>query len=421
MRTIHLLCLFFSLLSFPLSSQIYQTDIKDKRIKTLQVKSSAPEMLIPAIPLDQSEQIIISFDVLHEGFNFYGYSIIHCDADWQQSALSPIEYIDGFQGLTIEDFSNSKATTTLYTNYQLTIPNKDIQLKVSGNYVVRVYDENDPSQTILTACFSVYEPQVSLVSTISGNTDIDTNQAHQQLSFTINHANFPILYPHTDLKIIIQQNNRRDNMVQAIQPRNIMNGLLEYAHIRELIFEAGNEYRRMEFLSNTYNGMHVNAISFHNPYYHVELMPDIVRRNKTYQYDQDQNGRSLINCSECNDPDTEADYYIVHFTLDADRLPNGQVYLLSDLYNNVLDEKSRMGYNTQTRQYEKSLQVKQGHHNYQYIFIPDGQTTGTAFPIEGNYSQAENEYSIYVYFRPMSGRFDRLIGYSTIRHAMIVF
>jgi hypothetical protein len=329
--------------------------------------------------------------------------------------------MDGFQGLPIEDFFNSKATTTSYTHYQLTIPNKDIQLKVSGNYAVRVYDDNNPSQAVLIACFSVYEPQVTLMSTVSGNTDIDTNQAHQQLSFTINHTNFPIHYPHTDLKINVQQNNRRDNMVTGIQPRNILNRQLEYTHIQELIFEAGNEYRRMEFLSNTYNGMHVDAISFHNPYYHVELIPDLVRRNRTYQYDQDQNGRSYTNCSGCNDPDTEADYYVVHFSLNTDLLANGQLYLLSDIYNNVLDEKSRMGYNTQTGQYEKSLQIKQGHHNYQYIFIPDRQTKGTTLPIEGNYSQTENEYSIYVYFRPMSERFDRLIGYTTIRSAMTIF
>ena len=71
-------------------------------------------------------------------------------------------------------------------------------------------------------------------------------------------------------------------------------------------------------------------------------MTDYRRDQLSYQYDQDQDGRFFIRCSNCNDPDTEADYYIVHFTLAMDLIPDGNVYLNGELYNNVLDEKSKM-------------------------------------------------------------------------------
>ena len=51
---------------------------------------------------------------------------------------------------------------------------------------------------------------------------------------------------------------------------SILENQISYTYNRNLIFPAGNEYRRMEFLSNKYNGMHVENISFHNPYYNVE-------------------------------------------------------------------------------------------------------------------------------------------------------
>lgn len=85
----------------------------------------------------------------------------------------------------------------------------------------------------------------------------------------------------------------------------ILENQISYTNNQNLIFPAGNEYRRMEFLSNKYNGMHVESISFHNPYYHVELMTDYRRDQSSYQYDQDQDGRFFIRCSNCNDPDTE--------------------------------------------------------------------------------------------------------------------
>ena len=203
------------------------------------------------------------------------YNLVHCNADWTQSNLSPIEYMNGFQGSTIEDFANAMGTTVQYTNYRLLFPNDDVQPKVSGNYALQVYNEDDPSQIVFTACFSIFEPMVSVAATVSGNTDIDTNQSHQQVSFAINNKNFPITYPQTDLKIWVYQNNRRDNAVTGLQPMTILENQISYTNNQNLIFPAGNEYRRMEFLSNKYNGMHVESISFHNPYYHVELMTAI--------------------------------------------------------------------------------------------------------------------------------------------------
>lgn len=424
MKVFSLLFLLFCAVVIPVNAQnTFYTNVSNKQIKTLQVKVAGQMMSEPYMVLNGDNRMEINFDALtpNGGAGRYAYSIIHCNADWTQSMLSPIEYMNGFQGMEIDDFANSMNTTTSYTNYRLLIPNDNVQLKVSGNYAVKVYTEDNPDQTVFTACFSLVEPVVNVSASISGNTDIDTNQSHQQVSFAINNKNFPITYPQTDLKIWVYQDNRRDNAATGLQPMSILENQISYTYNRNLIFNAGNEYRRMEFLSNKFYGMHVQSISFHNPYYNVELMTDHKRNNQSFQYDQDQDGRFFIRCSNCQDPDTEADYYIVHFALATDLIPDGNVYLNGELFNNVLDEKSKMGYNMETQQYEKSLLLKQGNYNYQYLFVPNGQTQGETGPIEGNYYQTENEYSIYVYYCPMGARYDRLIGVTTVKNAMQVF
>ena len=422
MNAYKLLFMMFFALSIGANAQVkYFTDINNRQIKTLQVKVAGEPFSDPYIFLGEEKQIEINFDFMGDGFPRYAYNVIHCNADWTKSQLSPIEYMDGFQGMTIDDYTNSISTTTQYANYSLFFPNENIQFKVSGNYAIQVYNEDNPDQILFTACFSVAEPAVNINASISGNTDIDTNQSHQQVGFTINTRNFPISFPQTDLKIVVYQNNRRDNAVTNIQPTTIQENLISYTNNRSLIFPAGNEYRRMEFLSNKYNGMHVEHISYHNPYYNVELTIDQPRDRLTYQYDQDQDSRFFINCSGCNDPNTEADYYIVHFTLACAPFLGGNVYLNGELFNNVLDEKSKMGYNFETQQYEKAVLLKQGSYNYQYLFVPNNSTKGETGPIEGNFYQAENEYSIYVYYHPMGARFDRLIGVKSIKNEMQVF
>ena len=422
MRTSKLLFALFLALSFGGNAQTaHRTQIHNKQIKTLQVRVADEQISNPYIMLNGDRQIEINFDALGDGYTRYTYKVVHCNADWTPSQLNPIEYLNGFQGMPIEDFANAIGTTTQYANYRLFLPNDDIQFKVSGNYAVQVYREDAPEQILFTACFSVAEPMIRIEAAVSSNTDIDTNQSHQQVSFALNHKNFPITYPQSDLKIFVYQNNRRDNFATGLQPMSITEDRITYTNNRNLIFPAGNEYRRMEFLSNKYNGMHVEGISFHNPYYNVTLMTDSRRDQLTYQYDQDQNGRIFIGCSSCEDPDTEADYYIVHFALACEPLLDGSVYLHSDLFNNVLDERSKMGYNFDTGQYEKAVLMKQGSYNYQYLFVPNGSTTGQTAPLEGDFYQTQNEYSIYVYYRPMGARYDRLIGVTTVRNDMEVF
>lgn len=394
----------------------YHTEIfHPKRIKTLQVKQPNEVFTLPIIELGGDVPIEINFDDMTPNYERYAYEIIHCDADWKRSSLNQLEYLQGFQGLTIDDFASSFNTTVQYTNYRLMLPNEDIQFKVSGNYVVRVYQEDQPEQTILTACFSVVEPQVEILGEAIGNTLIDTYQRHQQVNFTVLKKNFPIAYPQTDLKIRVLQNNRPDQVVSDVQPSAILSDRIVYENNRSLIFPAGNEYRRMEFLTNKYNGMRVEHISYFNPYYHVDLMMDNPSSLLSYEYDQDQNGRFYPACSQCNEVDIEADYYIVHFSLNIPEAKQGKVYLNGDFVQNLFSEESEMIYNPDSQLYEKALLMKQGNYNYQYLYVPNGQTKGLTSSIEGDFHQTENEYSIYIYYHPMGARFDRLIGVQTLQ------
>ncbi|MDR3140836.1 MAG: DUF5103 domain-containing protein [Tannerellaceae bacterium] len=396
----------------------YFTRVHTNQIHTLQVKVAGTMTSEPVIRFDSDERIEINFDAIGHNYNRFAYSIVHCDADWAQSALIPVEYMDGFQGLTINDFATSVNTVTQYTNYILQLPNEEVWLKASGNYAVCVYRENEPDKILFTACFSIEEPLVTLSGEITGNTLTDFNREHQQINFTIDHKNVPITYPQTDLKIYVFQNNRRDNAVTGLKPTTILRDRLIYDNNRDLIFEAGNEYRRIEFLSNKYNGMGIAGIQFHNPYYNVEVMTDRPRNGQPYLYDQDQDGRYFIRCSSCADPDTDADYYIVHFALACEPFLDGAVHLHGNLLNNVLDGNSQMAYNFETNRYEKAILLKQGSYNYQYAFLRNGTSRAQPGVIEGNNYQAENQYSIYIYYRPMGTRYDRLIGTATLKNVM---
>jgi hypothetical protein len=395
--------------------EVYRTEVMSPVVKSLRLWVEDELVSEPFIELGGSKRLAVSFDVLNHSQGRYAYSVIHCDADWRRSGLAPMEYMSGYEGVPIDDFAMAMTTTTHYTNYRLSLPNEEVGLKVSGNYALVVYEEDAPDRVVFRARFWVYEDLTVVEGAVRGNTDRSFNTFFQQLSFQLSFRELNIRYPQTDLKVNIYQNGRTDNAVAGVQPSLVMNGRLVYDHIESLIFEGGNEYRRIEFLTHRYNGLGIERIDFFNPYYHAEVMAEGSREGKPYLYDEDQNGRFFVGCSGCRDVDTEGDYYIVHFGFASDRLRGGELYLLGDFLQNRFDGASRMTYNSESGRYEKALLLKQGLYNYEYAFVADGSSRGTVRPAEGSHFQTENEYAILVYYRPSGARYDRLIGHLTVR------
>lgn len=393
-----------------------QENADSLQVRTLTVRVKQDWQIPPVIELNGNQSIEIRFDYPDLNVHNFYYSVTHCNADWTPSNLSESEYIGGFNNQPLEDRKTSFNTFADYTHYRLELPNDNLQLRLSGNYQVRIYDNSDPDKTVATARFSVFERLVNIGANISSITDIDYNRAHQQLDLTVDTRNFPIRSPQMEMKVFVNQNSRTDNEVQLNVPTITQGNTLLFSHVRQLIFEAGNEFRRFEMVSYRYNGLGVERIRHIEPYYNVFLFRDRVKPATSYLFDQDQNGRFYIRNSEVQDYNNESDYFLTHFSLAADApLGNGKLYLLGEFSHFNIDPAWELTYDIAQRAYAKNVLLKQGAYNYQYIFVPDGSTKGTTALTEGNFYEAENEYTLRVYYRPNGGRYDRLVGYNWLK------
>lgn len=393
------------------------TCVNVPHIRTLQVIANDNWQIPPIINLNTEDQVEISFDELTHEYHRYTYKITHCNADWTPSDLFDTDYLQGFNDNVIEDYQNSLNTTMLYTHYRFTLPNDEVQMLISGNYLVCIYGEEDEENPVAQACFSVVEPHVSISAEVSSNTDIDTNNSHQQVNFTVNYPNMSITSPQAEFTTRVYQNQRTDNCVSGLQPTYLQPGQMQFVHNRNLIFPAGNEYRRFEIFNMHYGYQDVDKIQFFDPYYHATLYPDLPRTN--YSYDQDQNGRYYIRYDMAQDNATEADYLFVHFTLEGfDKpLPGGTFYLNGEFTYDQFTPEYALKYDEQTHSYEGVQLLKQGVYNWLYLFVPDNTTTGLTAPASGNFYETENEYLILVYHRPFGGRYDRLVGMKSIKYS----
>lgn len=391
------------------------TAIFDPSFRTLQVEVEgdpyAPDVIVLG---DDGDHIVISFDELASDRRYLRYQLVHCDRDWRPEQLVDTEFLDGFNEAPVDDYRYSRATLVQYVHYTIRIPDENMRITAPGNYLVRIYDENEPEETLLQARFGVCDFSMDTRATITSRTDIDTNISHQQLEVTVDTRRTPVRDMFGDVYVAVTQNGRVDNAVTVNRPLRVNAGVQVYEHNRDLIFPAGNEYRRVEPISTQYPGMGVVNIEYHAPVYQITLSTDYARNRAGYLFDSTQHGRFLVREYNSTDSDVDADYVMVNFSLEIPRMENADVFLDGDFVMRRFDPSSRMVWNNSTGRYEASLLLKQGAYNYQYLTVPHGSMLGSTAQVEGDYYETVNEYEIRVYHRPAGTRYDRLVGVTAV-------
>lgn len=391
-----------------------QSQIFNPNFKTLTINAESNELFPAIITLGSGDRIIISFDEMTDEMQYLRYRLIHCNADWQPSDLVDSEYLDGFNYANIDNYGFSAGTFAHYVHYSFAVPNENMKITKSGNYLIQVYPEDNPDETILQARFSASEGLVNVFPSVSSRTDIDYNSNHQQVSVKVAAKENVIRDWYNDLKVIVSQNSRLDNEVIVNRPLLVDRTSATFDHNKDLIFPAGNEYRRFEVVATNYPGMNVENIEYHSPYYHVALFTDKPRVYEPYTYDSTQHGRFKIRQSSVNDSQVNAYYVIVHFSLNTPQMFGGNLYLDGDLTNHRFSQPSMMKYNPATGKYELNMLMKMGSYNYQYLWVPDGSKVGYTAQVEGNHYQTVNEYLARVYYRPPGERYDRFVGFGIV-------
>lgn len=387
-----------------------RTGIFDPQFKSLRTGCGYRSELPAIVRLsDLSSPVTVSFDELAEDNRYLRYRLIHCNSDWQPSGLSESEYIDGFNLADITEWGFSQHTLMHYVNYQLRVPNEDMMPLVSGNYLLQVFDSDEPDEVLLQTRFMVCEDKADIATGITTATMVDHHSRHQELNATVNLDGAGVENPFNDLRLVIEQNGAERHLLD--KPLRAEGKHAFYEHQPQLIFAAGNEYRRFEDTNVRYPGMGVAEYMLVEPLYHVKLLTDGKRADDHYIYDEDQAGRFYPNVLFSEEPDLEADYLVTHFELQMPKLRTGEVYLEGDLAQRRLDEDSRMVYDPRREAYVKTLLLKQGLYNYRYVVGGEKD----AHSIEGDYADTRNEYLLLLYHRPPGARYDRLIGTSLIK------
>ena len=393
-----------------------QTDVQlvnkiyDENVKTVQLYAQGQmpqaQLLSPTIAISSNIKLVLEFDDLFNEAEYYQVKLIHCNADWSKSDLASLEYLDTYNEFNIDEYDYSFNTITPFVHYKFLVP----RVKLPGNYVLLVHAEGNEEDVIISRRFMVYDQRVIFTDKYSLSSGAPYSRVNQQLLFEVNYRGVDIVNPDQSVKINITQNQRWDNAKMNLRPTFIKEAqkIIEYRHFgEENTFSGGNEFRFFDIRSLKYFGQNVKTVKFDKRQIYAWVDDDHSKDGLAYGLERDFNGKFYIENLERKIPNIENDYSKVLFSLKSEKL-KGKVYISGALTNWQYTSDNALSWNKTTESYEGSLLLKQGYYNYQYI-VKGGNYNENL--LEGNWSEAENQYEIFFYYRPHDLRADILIGY----------
>lgn len=414
-----LILLFTGLVSLAGNAQITDA-INLPNIKTVQLFPYGNQLAYPVINLGSADRLELHFDDLDGNVKNYSYTYQLCNADWTPALLSSFDYIKGFSYQRLNQYRISSVAYTRYTHYSAVVPDNNCAPSRSGNYILKVFLNGDTSKVAFTKRFLVVDNQVGIFAQIQQPFNGQIFRTSQKIPFQVVLSDKMQVMNHMQqVKTMILQNYRWDNALINIRPAFFSGKKLEYNTEEAIVMPAGKEWRWLDLRSFRLQSDRVAKANYHARSTEIFVKPDVERSSQRFVYYRDNNGMYTIETTESLNPYWQTDYATVHFSyIPPDNVPfaNRDLYLIGELNDYNLNDTAKMVFNNETRVYEKTLFLKQGYYNYNYVTIDqnDAKRVPSYEFTEGNNWDAENDYMILVYYRALAGRADELVGITHI-------
>jgi hypothetical protein len=424
----HLFGLFLYFFAFlvPVQAQLdTRHQVFDDQIKSVLLNNGSNS---PIVDL-KAGSITLSFDHLGHDIMDYVYSIVHCDANWQPSDLEYDEYIGGYPEDRLMDsdpgeagryslISNSLNTLVPFTHYELKLPNRNMRWLISGNYLLKIMDDDNDKSVVMLLRFMVSEEEWRVFGTIPPIANSSKIFTHQEIDIQVSHDRFNISNPQREVRAYIMQNMRWDRVLGPIAPRPIvaMRNSMDFDFQDSIVFPAGKEFRFFDIRSLDFRSIAIQRIDRNPDNYFVYLHNQADRsgvNSNVYEMSGDLNGAYHIenNTQGQGDDLRRAEYAKVLFRFDrAQPYETEDVYIVGAMTNWQRLPEYKMEYNQEFKAYFCWGLFKQGIYNYEIQLVDNTTQRPDKDGVEGNWHETENLYTILVYYRPFGGRYDRLMA-----------
>lgn len=390
----------------------YEDHTYSATVHTVQFFKKGFELAPPITDLATQEPLVLRFDDLQPYTENLSYTVVHCSAAWRPSDLMAGQYLTGAFNDYIPAGRQSYNTLQPFIHYELEVPNEQMQITRSGNYLLKVYRNSDPEDLVITRRFMVTEQALQIDATVVTPRGVDQRDVAQQVDLTIRYPGLSVQDPFSDIHVTMLQNMRWDDARTEFRPKFVRDRELIYDQPDQGLFQGGNEYRNFDLKNIRYAGRNVARID-PGPgqgVYEAYIFPEVKRNIGVYTNQQDINGKFLPRDDFVDGDPLGTDYVNVHFKLPMEQPLGRDICVYGGLFDNQCSAANKMTYSSEEGGYVFTTLLKQGFYDFTYATLAKGTTVPDLTVIEGSHYQTENDYLILVYLTDYQQRYDRLVG-----------
>jgi hypothetical protein len=398
----------FFIFTFATAQEVQREVIPPYNIKTVSFVQNGNNV-VPIFELGSTFEL--QFDDLFGNEANYYFDITHCDYNWKPTDIPKTDFIRGFDNQRITDYVNSFNTLQVYSHYRLAFPNQfTTQLRLSGNYILKILNED--KEVVFSRKFILYEEHSTVAAQVKRSRNLSNIDYMQNLEFTVLSNDIAFQTPLQNVRVLLLQNGDFNTAIKNIPPQYTIGNQLVYKYGQETLFWGGNEFLYFENKDIRAANNNVGKVGSNNDIYNSYLYTNAARANQIYTNYEDVNGNFVVKNINGSNNEIEADYAWVYFTLSAPtfRSNNKDIYVTGMFNNYSLSPENKMDYNQDKGVFEKAIMIKQGFTNFQYKIADKNGIVDYENAIDGNFYQTENEYTILVYYKQSSDRYERVIG-----------
>src|SRR3989304_4623756 len=215
----------------------YNDTVYNEKIKTTLLYNENDKLSDPVLRMGYQEKLVLTFDELSSEIGNYYYTFIHCGANWEPTSLMQSEYIEGFSYEQITDYELSFNTNIDYIHYTVKFPNENVSLKLSGNYIIKVYANFNENDMVLARRFSIIDPIVKINAQVKKPIMSKYMEDGQEIAFKVITGN-PLIFSNNELNYEFHEGN---------------------------VFQGGSEFRYFNIKSIRYQSEYIKSIEFARP------------------------------------------------------------------------------------------------------------------------------------------------------------
>lgn len=374
-------------------------------VRTIQLYRGNDEGQLPVVSLGEETSLTLEFDLMEAQGRPLSVYFQHADRTWRRD-LSASQILESYQDDRLLDYRPSRGTDVDYVHYRYRVPNDNIRFRISGNYILRVTERGRRDSVLFEQPFFVAEERGSLQL---GAESIPI--PGQQVPSLRPRARF---MPPSELRgdpmghaVCFVRNGRLEDTRCEDRALLVQQPELEFELERDRAYAPATTGYELD-LSNLRSTNRIARVDRMATPTQVFLDPDYARFEDTAA-SPSGNGQPLVRSvlSGRADPALTAEYVETNFAfVPSGEQPYRRPLVVAGSFSGMdPDRGARMEWNGTQGQYEGSVLLKQGRHQYFYSTSDPAfteQRRSTARRVTGT-------YTAFVYYQDPQYNTDRLL------------